>query len=465
MIYKEKYTGDAVIKRGYEIYDEWDRGGFSSRRIVRFTERAVASVQAKNTPASCIEALSCLFALDMRIQEKYNTLFRCLFSYFSWRRETRTFKLLKATLHLPSSGEADIRTAIEVVLQQLREKLENEELDDDDETRGGKRNGKGDEDSAATEEKNQEKAPEANAEELANAEESEELSEEKAEELSEQTPTEEPIKEGSEEAQTAEPLQEEPENVTQEQKEEVKQEESSELKEENNGPEEASEPSTDKPKEADNYNDTIDFAPIFEERESNKSAAEKVALIDEMIMDNMVKGEKDIIGNQRIDEAERNKAADIRQDTVASQNENTKSIDQDAYLYDKMIAIDKGGAQQPLNAEATKQAEKVSEIKTEQPKETIQKNENLHSTKQELNPLRERFQADLNTSIENQVIKELGNTMSDESREAFAQMQMDLAREKLSITYEELGIDEPAEIIGMREPEPVTQPSVGPNRK
>jgi hypothetical protein len=247
MIYKEKYTGDAVIKRGYEIYDEWDRGGFSSRRIVRFTERALALVQAKNTPASCIEALSCLFALDMRIQEKYNTLLRCLFSYFSWRRETRTFKLLKAALHFPLSGEADIRTAIEVALQQLREKLENEELDDgDDETRGGKRNGKGDEDSAVTEEKNQENVPEENAEELANAEESEELSEEKTEELSEQTPTEEPIKEGSEEAQTAEPLQEE--NVTQEQKEEVKQEEakqeeSSELKEENNGPEEASEPS------------------------------------------------------------------------------------------------------------------------------------------------------------------------------------------------------------------------------
>jgi hypothetical protein len=75
------------------------------------------------------------------------------------------------------------------------------------------------------------------------------------------------------------------------------------------------------------------------------------------------------------------------------------------------------------------------------------------------------LQVDLNESLENQVIKELGNTMSDESREAFAMMQMDVAREKLSIAYAELGIDEPAEIIGMQEPAQVSRQSISPLRK
>ena len=111
------------------------------------------------------------------------------------------------------------------------------------------------------------------------------------------------------------------------------------------------------------------------------------------------------------------------------------------------------------------QAEKVSETKTEQPKETIQNNNNVQANEQEFKPLSEMLQADLNVSLENQVIRELGNTMSDESREAYAQMQMEMAREKLSIAYAELGIDEPAEIIGMQEPEQVSRQSISPLRK
>jgi hypothetical protein len=130
-----------------------------------------------------------------------------------------------------------------------------------------------------------------------------------------------------------------------------------------------------------------------------------------------------------------------------------------------MAATDKGEAQQTRNAESAKQAEKVSETKTEQPKETIQKNDNVQQSEQEFKPLNEMLQADLNESLENQVIKELGNTMSDESREAYARMQMDIAREKLSITYAELGIDEPAEIIGMQEPVQESRQNISPLRR
>jgi hypothetical protein len=130
-----------------------------------------------------------------------------------------------------------------------------------------------------------------------------------------------------------------------------------------------------------------------------------------------------------------------------------------------MVATDKAKTQQTLNVESTKQAEKVSETKTEQPKETIQNNDNVQSNEQEFKTLGEMLQADLNESLENKVIKELGNTMSDESREAFAQMQMDVAREKLSIAYAELGIDEPAEIIGMQEPVQASRQNISPQRK
>ena len=221
---------------------------------------------------------------------------------------------------------------------------------------------------------------------------------------------------------------------------------------------------TTKKEEAKAYNDAVDSPPLYEETVSERKT-EKTSLIDEMIIDNMVKGDKSIIGYQRIDEVERLKEEDVPQDTVATQNEKNKSTDKDAYLYDKMVATDKDEAQETLNVESTKQTEKVSETKTEQPKETIQNNDNVQPNEQEFKPLSEILQADLNESLENQVIKELGNTMSDESREAFAQMQMDVAREKLSIAYAELGIEEPAEIIGMQEPAQVSSQSISPLKK
>ena len=457
------YTGDSVINRGYKIYDEWKAKRLSSRKIVTSVERAVFNIEQNKSKAASIDALSCLFALDLRVTEKYDTFWKCLVHYFSWRRENGALKRLKVSLHI--SDDEDIRTAIEIELQRLRESIETEESEKgDDETHGGKRNGKSEEETVAAEENAQEQAPEENAEEMTDAEESKEVSEEKAEDVSEETTTDEPINESEEKQQNDELPQEEAEIPEQEEKEQVVQEEQSELKEENNGPDEVSEPSTDKKEEAKAYNDAVDSPPLYEETVSERKT-EKTSLIDEMIIDNMVKGDKSIIGYQRIDEAERLKEEDVPQDTVASQNEKNKSTDKDAYLYDKMVATDKNEAQETLNVESTKQTEKVSETKTEQPKESIQNNDNVNSNEQEFKPLSEILQADLNESLENQVIKELGNTMSDESREAFAQMQMDVAREKLSIAYAELGIDEQAEIIGMQEPAQVSRQSISPLRK
>ena len=453
---------DSVIKRGYEIYDEWIEKKHDSRKIVASAERTVKLFKNRKTMDAFIDALAYLFALDMRIKEKYNNILRCLFSYFSWRRETRALSFLKTALNIPLC-DTDIRDLIAVEIEKVAEKLESGwDEDGDDETHGGKRNGKSEEEAVATEEKAQEQEPEEKAEEITDAE---EASEEKTEEISEQAPSEEPIKNEASQQKSEEAISEEVEIVANDEKDQVQEENQSELKEESNVPDEQSEPSTDKKEEAKTYNDAVDFVPMEEEPVSNTSKPEGRSFIDEMIIDNMVKGDKNIIGYRHIDEEARHRAEASPQDTVASQNEENKSNDKDAYLYDQMLANDKGEAQQTLDPEPTKQAEKVSETKTEQPKETIQKNDNVQKNVQEFKPLNEMLQADLNESLENQVIKELGNTMSDESREAFARMQMDIAREKLSITYAELGIDEPAEIIGMQKPVQESRQNISPLRR
>ena len=121
--YEKEYTSDSVIERGYKIYDEWISFGFSSKKIVAFVDRAVAFAQAEGSPFSYVQALSYLFALDMRIKEKYNKFWKCLLFYFSWRREANALRRYKNTLHIAES--ADFRMAIEVEIQRLREKLEN----------------------------------------------------------------------------------------------------------------------------------------------------------------------------------------------------------------------------------------------------------------------------------------------------------------------------------------------------
>ncbi|MBO5883305.1 MAG: hypothetical protein J6Q78_02740, partial [Clostridia bacterium] len=400
------YTGDSVINRGYKIYDEWKAKRLSSRKIVASVERAVFTVEQNKSKAAIIDALSCLFALDLRVTEKYDTFWKCLVHYFSWRSENGALKRLKVSFHI--SDDEDIRTAIEIELQRLGENIETDESEEgDDETRGGKRNGKSEEETVAAEENAQEQALEENAEEMTDAEESKEVSEEKVADVSEETTTGEPINESEEKQQNDELSQEEAEIPEQEEKEQVVQEEQSELKEENNGPDEASEPSTDKKEEAKSYNDAVDSPPLYEETVSERKT-EKTSFIDEMIIDNMVKGDKSIIGYQRIDEAERLKEADIPQDTVANQNEKNKSTDKDAYLYDKMVETDKGEPQQTLNVESTKQAEKVSETKTEQPKETIQNNDNANSTEQEFKPLSDMLQSDNpNVDMDNNIADEI----------------------------------------------------------
>ena len=119
--YLHQYA-DNAIKRGYEIYDEWIKQKRNSRKIVSSAHSAANLFKKKKTIAAFVEVLAYIFAIDTHIKEKYNNVLRCLFSYFSWRTETRALGSLKTQLDIPQ-GEMDIRNLITVEIAKLIEKL------------------------------------------------------------------------------------------------------------------------------------------------------------------------------------------------------------------------------------------------------------------------------------------------------------------------------------------------------
>jgi hypothetical protein len=430
---------------------------------------AAQAAKANKTKAASIEALSYLFALDLRIKEKYNTLLRCLLFYFSRRRETDALKRLQGFFHIEE--DADVRNAIEIVLNNLREKLEGEESGDgDDETHGGKRNGKAEEEAVAAEEKREEQASEEKSAEITDAEETKDTSKENTEEISEQTPADEPIKEESAKEQTAETSQEVADTAKQEKAEEAKQEQNN-LKEENNGAENKSEPSKNKSEEAKSYNDAVDSPPLYETYKENKPVENKMSFIDEVILDNIAKGNLQEDFNAQ-DKSEDIKTTDMRE-TVTREAEEGKSNEKDAFLYDNRVTSEKDATAR--NTDNTEQA-KPEEKQNQTQNTTENTTENTASVKQEKEELRVPLQVDITERMENDMREEICINMTPEAIEAIKQAQteaveklLDIAeaeairekmnaqketmREQLNIDSADLGMDAPAEIV--RRPEPV----------
>ena len=458
----KKYTADSVIKHGYSIYDEWKEDKISSREIVSRVENVISAIKQNKRRSASLDALATLFALDLRIHEKYNNIIRCIFSYFSWRRETRVFKLLKNSLLIPESAK-DIRSAIEVKLQLLREKIETDEAEDgDDETHGGRRNGKAKED-VVTQEKKQEQSPEEKAEEAVDEAEAKDASEKEANDAQEQTPSEEPIKTEAELKQVEENFVEEREISVVDQKTEVQKETHNKYKVENNVPDNISEPSTDRNKETITYNEAVDSPPLPWEGSRDKSA-EKRSFIDEVIIDNMVKGKEDFIHHNPLDDIAQNKEENRPQDMATRQGEETNRDDKDAYLYDELMANNKEEIQQTEKREPVQKPEKVSEIKTEQTKESIGQKEKVETVKQEFKPLREMIQVDLTERQENDLREEICRNMSVEAILAIKAAQENAMREQVNITELD-GMDAPVEKTGRHKPVQIQQPTAVANRK
>jgi hypothetical protein len=137
---KEKYTANSVIDSGYKIYDKWKNKKYSSRKIVRSVYLAASLANADKTKEAREDALSHLFALDLRIKERYKAMLRLIIFFFAYRRETKALKWLKEQLNL-SAYSGDVRSLIEIELERIRKILENEELDGKDNRKKGGKNG------------------------------------------------------------------------------------------------------------------------------------------------------------------------------------------------------------------------------------------------------------------------------------------------------------------------------------
>ena len=451
---RNEYIDDAVVARGFAIYDEWIAKKFTSRKIVAYVELAVANAkQNKGTDAS-MELLACLFALDVRIKENYNTLLHRIFSYFPWRRETRAFKLLKGALNIPSS-DLELRTVIEIELQSVREKLERKDTDDeDDNIRGGKSNGKPDEERVVSEEKMQYQTVNEKKEDISDIKETKESAEKMAEDIAESVKTqghEEEIKV----VQNAKEVPNKDMQTTVQKNEEQSKEEFQEIKVENNGPDEKSKPSTDKTQETKTYNDAIDSPSLYEQFANNHSAIDSQSFIDEVIKDNMLKWKEDVIRHNPLTQGDQIRDVN-RTENAGTQNcDENKNADENEYLYDNMVTSDKGGAQL---------AATIAEAKTARVDVAAQ-NGNVAINGQASDDLRVPLQVDITLDQENEMRREISNSMSAEEIKAIYESQASAMREHLTIASAELGMDAPVEIIGKPESTQIEQTSAVSNRK
>ena len=448
-----QYTADAVLSRGYTIYDEWIAKRSASRKIVAYVELAAANAKQNKEIAASVEVLACLFALDIRIKEKYKTILQCILSYFSWRRETRAFRLLKGAFYIPDSNE-DIRTAIEIELQRLREKLEKEDADDEDDTiRGGRRNGKSEEEPTVGEEKAQDQATNEKNEDVSEIEEKKEPTEEKTEKNPDPIQREEQTEEIKAEQNAEEAPSEDAQISLQEDKEQVK--EVQEIKEENNSSVEKAETSTDKSKETKAYNDAIDSPPLYEQSLDDKSRRDTKSFVDEVIIDNIIKGKEDAVRHNPLEDAKLVRDVNRAENAITQNREENKSTDKNAYLYDKMVTSDKGGAH-PVA--------KIVETKSTQVGASAQSsNESVKVS--DVKDLRVPFQVDITIDQENDMRRNISDNMSEEAIKAIYEQQASAMREQLTIASAELGMDAPVEIIGRPETAPPEQSVAGPNRK
>lgn len=482
-VHNKRYAADSVIARGYEIYDEWVGKKFSSRRIASLAERAASSVRVKKTAGAYTEALAVLFALDMRVKEKYGSLLRCLLSYFSWRRETGALRLLKGALNIPF-GESDVRSAIEVALATMRERIDDDKSEDgDDETHGGKRNGRSEEEATSTREKGQEQTAENSPEDTPDAEEKQESEEKKSDDTIEQT--EEQAEERGEREPANREAREASEITVREEIEAPDNEEQIEQKEENVAPEEMSESTADKSTEQKTenavYNDATDHISLFEESKSEKSASDRLSFIDEVIMDNIVKGKDDIVMHNPLDDIRQNRETQQFEDTTAQRS------DEVAHKDDKP-ALD---GKQSDTGRFTQATEKTDSSPTVQVNEQAQSNaapvENaptapVHTEQaptvevpaeeaptvqapDKNEELRVPIQVDISVDAENEMRRGIFFDMTPEALNAYIDAQKDAMREHIEIVSEEFLRESSTEISEKTSESPTAQTTVTPKLK
>ena len=444
---QDRYTSNSVIERGYAIYDEWNHRKYHSRNIVHAVQTAVALTNAIRTTASYSEALSHLFALDLRIKERYDTLIKCMFRYFPWRRETAAFRRLKGMLKLPEGK--DMRDVIEIELERLGRHTDEDGAEGTDrQSRGGKvHEFSGEEAAAETCEQPFETADEETLEESPDHEKGEEK-----EERRERVGAEKPIRDqvgtsqtGTAEVQSREPAHDREEAKAQEHredfafvsKEEIKEENFHEQNMANNGFESQTKPITDKTTDKVGYNSPIDVPPVFEEIHGDR-ASSSVSFIDEVIMDNMVKGENDVIGHNPLEKVKQEGGDRPLSPEVSGRDQPNKG-EMDAHLYDKMVLNSKGEGV-PNASGAPQHALHAPQNLSDAPQEQAQTV--VHDQSGET---RVQIKVEENLSEENLFRRSVNDQYNSKMIQLHKSLMEDALREDLLII--DLGLDEPLRLI------------------
>ena len=440
-MYKKQKTGNSVIEEGYALYDEWCREAFSPRKILALAERVVVLISTRDALRARSEALSFLFALDILIKEKFNTFFRRLFAYFAWRRIARARKMLSVALNLPI-GKTDIRTLIEVELKKLRRQINLEEEEEgEDEVGGGKRNGQSQEEAVTAKENEAEPTQEVkeNAdtlkEESSEAEEvGEEITENKEEipEIPQEEAQEEKAPDKVEVKQDDTKFEKTTEKA--DRKEEVREEKPAEVKEQKLPEQKIPEPITENKKEEKTYNDAPDFESA-DENLGKKEEEDTVSFIDNVIMDNMVKGKENYINH--------NPLADVKQDKEAIRitEESMRDSNQDGKWQDRNFQSERGN--QRLARED---------------------GQNANSNEVQERDKHEELRVKLNVDILANKDKLKNDEVTEEVAKKVYKAQAEVMRVQLDIASEEHGIDAPVEIIGVPEAPKPTK-NTAPNLK
>ena len=442
------YNANSVIERGYEIFDEWNTKKTKSRTIVSTVEGLISRLRQKPNIRTSVEALAYVFALDTRIKERYGSFLKCLFSYFAWRRETRVYSLLKRTLRMPNN--LDVRTAIEVEIQKLQEKIEQNAIDEDEDgTRGGKTSGHGQEEKSSSKNDRQMEAAAEETPDSSEAEETLEDAEEIAEEIPEAEKNEPQKEEVKETAETKEASLKEEKTVTQDSKQQTKQE-AQNTKNENNGSTASSEPSTDKDKqqEAKTYHQAEDYPlPAADDSPSNSEKDDGSSHIYDILMDELIKNSIEHLRDNTPDTAQRNNE-DVRREpqTADGQKEKNDTSDKDAHLFDK-------------------ERLENNEPDIDRMQSLLETDGNTAQIKREFENMRVPLQVDMTVDTKNQIRRAINDIVTENMVKQIYQRQAEQMREQLTVASAQVGIDAPVEIIGRPDSHVVDRPSLSHNRK
>lgn len=443
---EEKYTYDEVMNRANAIHSEWAAKKIPSRQIVNNVEAAVFAVEQDNELEAGVEALAYLIALDLRVKERYKSVIQRIFRYFSYRREKNALRRLKVTFDI--DGNSDIRAAIEVELQNLRERVESSVIDDDDSdsTNGGKRNGISSQENPTTEatqsevaEEKSEDSPEAEE----NLESTEEKTEEKSTEPTSAERTEAPKNEPAAEQPTTENTREQSTEPIFSKEEKQAEQTASSINNENNSSRDNQSKPLENNIDGNSQSKVIDIVPplVFDDARATDNKAER-SFIDQVIFDNIMKGRDDFITHNPWE----NDNPSIGENPIhlndLANGASVSEAESEAFLYDQMLDANR------VNIQIQESQMQESQIQENQ----VQKNNEQQNKASNNNAEpRVQIQVDIDNATENAYRLELFNSLSHEAMVAMVERMADVGREQLKIASADFDFEDPVEIIGFDE--------------